>query len=310
MTQWETIQDRSSHISPTRLSLPKNHSTKRGKDIFDDTTYYIQKIQDTPSFVTSHVTQPFVSNLQTVWKDLTKDEFVYTPIRIMHKYYETAVLPMLKYTKECLHVCYTFITNELDSYINPNLVVDDTAPEMNIKDYQIEEKIKKTARRILDYMDLTQRTGMEQEEARDKAQEIIKSLKLETNLQETELLQVKETDIVSFEIKAIMQVAKTERSQLKQQLELLQSRLVNEKDTDLVISALKLEIDQLRATAENNVRKRTEQALSRLDQNISPYSSIGIQEIQQARRDALKELRFIYRDIYQINQVIDNTLLL
>lgn len=35
MSQWETIRDRSSHISPARLSSPKNHSTKRGKDIFD-----------------------------------------------------------------------------------------------------------------------------------------------------------------------------------------------------------------------------------------------------------------------------------
>lgn len=226
----------------------------------------------------------------------------------MHNYYKTAVLPMLKYTKECLRVCYTFITNELDDYVNPKL-----APEMNIKDYQVEEKIKKTARAILDYMDLTQRTGMQQEEAREKAHEIIKSLKTSSLQEKPELLQGdRDIDIVSFESKAIMQVAKTERSQLKQQLELLQSRLVNEKDTDLVISALKLEIDQLRAAAENNVRKRTEQALSRLGEVISLSSSIGIkmmQDVQQARRDALKELRFIYRDIHQINQVIDNTLI-
>ncbi|GAA5814707.1 hypothetical protein MFLAVUS_008206 [Mucor flavus] len=345
MSQWETIQDHSSHISPARLSLPKNHSTKRGKDIFDavlkssisitsnnmtnqpverqskftvksesnacirvDTTYYIQQIQNTPSLITSHVTQPFVSNIRTVWTDLTRDEIVYTPLRIMHSYYKTVVLPMLKYTKECLHVCYTFITNELDGYVNPKL-----APEMNIKDYQVEEKIKKTARAILDYMDLTQRTGMQQEEAREKAREIIKSLKTSSLQEKPELLRGdRDTDIVSFEVRAIMQVAKTERSQLKQQLKLLQSRLVNEKDTDLVISALKLEIDQLRAAAENNVRKQTEQALSRLGEIISLSSSIGIkmmQDLQQARRDALKELRFIYRDIYQINQVIDNTLL-
>ncbi|GAA5795220.1 hypothetical protein HPULCUR_000574 [Helicostylum pulchrum] len=294
MSQWETIQDRSSHISPTKLSSPKNYSTKRGKDIFDAV------LKSSISTTSNNMTNQPVERVKTVWADLTTEKFVY--------YYETAAYPMLKYTKECIYVCYNFIKNELDGYVNPKIV-----PEMNIKDYQVEEKLKKTARAILDYMDLTQRTGMQQKEATEKAHEIIKSLKTNLLQEKPELLRGdRDTDIVSYEIRAIMQVAKTERSQLKQQLELLQSRLVEEKDTDLVISALKLEIDQLRAAAENNVRKRTEQALSRLDEIISPSTSIGIkmmQDVQQARRDALKELRFIYRDIYQINQVIDNTLL-
>lgn len=35
MTQWETIHDRSSHISPVRLVQTKNYSTERGNGIFE-----------------------------------------------------------------------------------------------------------------------------------------------------------------------------------------------------------------------------------------------------------------------------------
>lgn len=38
MTDWETIQDHSAHISPARRTPLKNHSTERGKDIFDGKT--------------------------------------------------------------------------------------------------------------------------------------------------------------------------------------------------------------------------------------------------------------------------------
>ncbi|KAI9365079.1 hypothetical protein BD770DRAFT_377726 [Pilaira anomala] len=177
-------------------------------------------------------------------------------------------------------------------------------------DSVVEEKLKKTARRILEFIDLKQKTGMQQDQAKEKAREIIKSIKQETIFQEKEELEEKkDVDIISFETRAIAQVARTERSQLQQQLKLLQTRLVNGKDTDLVISALKLEIDQLRANAENKVRKRTDQAVSQINEIISPTSPIGIemiQQIQKARRDALKDLRIVYRDIYQINQLIED----
>lgn len=276
-----------------------------------DTTYYTQKAQYTQSFVTSHVTRPFVSNLQNVW--MTRDKFVYTPIRIMHNYYRTTALPILNSTKESLHLHLIYWKKELDNYINQSTESDDTGSEHNLRDSVVEEKLKKTARRILEFIDLKQKTGMQQDQAKEKAREIIKSIKQETNFQEKEELEEKkyaeDVDIISFEIRAIAQVARAERSQLQQQLELLQTRLVNGKDTDLVISALKLEIDQLRANAENKVRKRTDRAVSQINKIISPTSPIGIemaQQIQKARRDALKDLRIVYRDIYQINQLIED----
>ncbi len=35
MTHWETIQDRSAHLSQVKLVPPKNYSVERGNGIFD-----------------------------------------------------------------------------------------------------------------------------------------------------------------------------------------------------------------------------------------------------------------------------------
>jgi hypothetical protein len=48
MTEWETIFDKSSHISPVKLVPPKNYSVERGDGIFEGTKK--KKKKGTPLF--------------------------------------------------------------------------------------------------------------------------------------------------------------------------------------------------------------------------------------------------------------------
>jgi hypothetical protein len=212
---------------------------------------------------------------------------------------------------------------QLEDYVNSPSSTRKMPEQVPQKqDFVVEDKLKKTAKRILDYIDqLNQesiQTGMKQEEAKEKAQEIIKSITESTTTQEIVLeFDTVDSDAVvaAFEIQSIMETALQEKLRLEDQLDLILSRVrvlsleeAPNEDTDLFISALKTEIDQLRVAAEKSVRERTEVGLKHVEKLKSNtlVAAHMKKDLQSAQKAALKELRQAYAKLYQTNKEIDN----
>ncbi|KAI8884287.1 hypothetical protein K501DRAFT_284903, partial [Backusella circina FSU 941] len=203
---------------------------------------------------------------------------------------------------------------------------DDDKDDLSLSSRMVEDNIKRTAKRILDYMDQINqdsvRSGMKREDARRKAHDIIReithsnTIKDETEYQgnlEEESVESSEQEIskVACEIQAILQVSQLQQVELKEHLISIQAylspMLLNIQDPELLASALKSEIDQMRQDAEDQVRARTNQALSRVRPLLTDAVMSRVKsDIHSAQRAGLKELRQVYPLIYQVNEAIDN----
>lgn len=247
------------------------------------------------------------------------------PFKFLHKLYTTYLLSSWSWFKEVANLQCKKWLFQLEGYVNrPSKKPKTQQDNINLsEDSIVEDQLKKTAKRILNYIDqLNQesiKTGMKQEEAKEKAQEIIKSITDSTVQRNEEVVSElgsadSDAGIVAFEIQSIMETALQERLRLENQLDLILSHIqslnleeeLNE-DTDLFISALKTEIDQLRAAAENSVRKRTKMGLQHVEEIKSNTLVIAHMkgDLQAAQRAALKELRQIYVKLYKTNEEID-----
>ncbi|KAI8368993.1 hypothetical protein BD560DRAFT_130366 [Blakeslea trispora] len=207
---------------------------------------------------------------------------------------------------------------ELDNYVKSGQREKKTYTQASSTEDVVEDKLRKTAKRILEYIDQktleSKKMGMKQEEAKLKAQEIIESIMQETKRQAPEPMSFvfeNTMDRVAFEIQSIMETAAQQKDMLHKQLDLIQERikaLDKEQDLSFLVHALKAEVDQLRMVAENSVRERTRQALHQLEEmhetNPSVQSHIK-KDFQTAQRAALKDLREAYLKLYRTNQEID-----
>jgi hypothetical protein len=248
------------------------------------------------------------------------------PLRFVNKIYVRYRFNPWTWLKEAVNLQCKKWLYQLEGYVNSLSTKSTQQSNGNLPDKEdsmVEDKLKKTAKRILDYIDqLNQqsiKTGMKQEVAKEKAHEIIKSITESTTQRTGEIIPEPDTTdsdagVAAFEIQSIMETAVQEKLRLDDQLDLILSRvqtLSSEKelneDTDLFISALKTEIDQLRVTAENSVRERTKLGLKHVEE-IKTNALVTAhmkEDLQSAQRAALKELRQIYVKLYKTNKEID-----
>lgn len=141
-----------------------------------DTTLYTQGIYHVKRTIHSQVTQTLASKAQ-VWVDLAHHS-VYTPSRIIQEHYQKTISPILNSRVERIKNYWLLFKREYNAYVNQRM-------EYTTEETIIEEKVKKTAKWILEYIDQTNlatKTGMKKEDAKEKAQEIIKSITQETNV--------------------------------------------------------------------------------------------------------------------------------
>ncbi|CAO3618354.1 unnamed protein product [Mucor fragilis] len=255
------------------------------------------------------------------------------PVRYMNQLQSNYTKPIWIYIKGSIHEQMVQLRHQMDDYIESGShksTFTNGAEEEGVPDGIVEDKLKKAAKRILDYIDQINEqsinTGMKQDEARLKAHEIIKSITDETTASSSahiNMIDIKKdsSDVnrIAYEIQEIMNVAELEKTQLDEQLDLIQARLSsfatteNDENKDerdvqhLTIAALKSEIDNLRAIAENNVRERAKVGLKVTEGiNKSPKIKNRMKEdIQTAQRAALKDLRQVYVKLYQTNKLID-----
>ncbi|GAN08025.1 hypothetical protein MAM1_0186c07531 [Mucor ambiguus] len=255
------------------------------------------------------------------------------PVRYINQLQSTYMKPVWNYIKGYTHEHMIRLRHQMDDYIESGShksTHTNGADERGLPNGIVEDKLKKTAKRILDYIDQINEqsinTGMKQDEARLKAQEIIKSITDATTASNTAHINIididensSDVDRIAHEIQEIMEVALLEKAQLDEQLDLIQAKLssfaVVDEDEDkderdvqhLTIAALKSEIDNLRAIAENNVRERAKAGLKVVESvNKSPSIRNRMKEdIQTAQRVALKDLRQVYVKLYQTNKLID-----
>ncbi|OBZ86927.1 hypothetical protein A0J61_05018 [Choanephora cucurbitarum] len=382
MSHWETILDKSSHVSPVKIVPLKNHSAERVEQYLkamstqptlDQTEIHRKCQQDyasssytcTPAHYfpspytllqehiwnqhwiahTRHNTiewiyrshmylQPYTETLDAVndWVEKTTigdlmdvcnqhmHQLVYTAdgklrvLEVTRQVHYTYLLPWWTSTKTWTLDRIHQWRKELDDYVESG----QTTKEERVPTEDVEDKLRKTAKRILEYIDQksqeSKKMGMKQEEAKVKAQEIIKNIMQETEKQAPEplLLDFENTmDRVAFEIQSIMETAAQQKVMLNKQLDLIQERiktLDRQQDLSFLVNALKAEVDQLRVIAENSVRERTQLALSQLEEmqetNPSVQSHIK-RDFQTAQHAALKDLREAYIKLYQTNQEID-----
>ncbi|KAI9475563.1 MAG: hypothetical protein EXX96DRAFT_270988 [Benjaminiella poitrasii] len=243
------------------------------------------------------------------------------------------ILPLQKTIRTFVMTQLRQWRHHLDMYIESgssrpvhHLKSDDAQSE----DLTVEDHLRKTAKRILAYIDQLNedvvKSGLKKEEAREKAQRMIESVTAIIASPPKEYRHFTATadstpaaaDNVAFEIQSIMDVATLEKRQLAKQLDLLQDRLYsyNEDEHDdeengYFVHALKAEVEQLRAAAENSVRERTKLALERLQETTdnSIVSARMKENLQTAQRAALKELRQqIYIKLYETNKEIEQLL--
>lgn len=299
-------------------------------------------------------TEPYITKIQQgyYWTEATSiktayreasifaKSMVYTPenqfrlvyyARLFQKSYIT---PSWTYIKDIIYKYLVQLRHQMDDYIKSGSIESLHRNEHVENGYEkdggnngiMEDKLKRTAKKILDYIDQINKesanTGMKQDEAREKAQEIIKSITGATtndhiHIQNVVNINEESTDVdkIAYEIQEIMELASTEKIQLDEQLDLIQSRLsilqmTEEQETQLLIPALKAEIDHLRAIAENNVRQRTKSSLQLVQgMNTNPSIKNRMKEdLQSAQRAALKDLRQVYVKLYQTNKLIDELL--
>ncbi|KAL9551719.1 hypothetical protein MBANPS3_004121 [Mucor bainieri] len=301
-------------------------------------------------------TEPYISKIQHGyrWTETTSvksaykqsshfaKSLIYTeegqlrPMRYINQLQSSYIKPVWSYTKDYLHGHMVRLRHQMDDYIESG---SHKSSHMNgaMKDGKeglansiVEDKLKRTAKRILDYIDQINEqsinTGMKQDEARLKAHEIIKSITDATTSSHTAHIHIididensSDVDRIAHEIQEIMEVALQEKAQLDEQLDLIQAKLssfaTRDKDENkderdvhqLTIAALKSEINHLRAIAENNVRDKAKASLTVVE-SISKSTSIKNrmkEDIQTAQRAALKDLRQVYVKLYQTNKLID-----
>ncbi|KAI8646200.1 hypothetical protein BD408DRAFT_410369 [Parasitella parasitica] len=245
---------------------------------------------------------------------------IYTPQNELR-----SVKYITKHIRDIVDKLWVKLRLQMEEYIDSGSIA---SLHSNKKDsensYVVEDKLKKTAKRILDYIDQineeSANTGMKQNEARLKAQEIIKGIADAITVDHVQMPQTisinqdsTDVDKIAVEIHKIMELASLEKKQLDEKLDLIQSKLLTlptdneEQDSHLLIIALKAEVDQLRATAEQNVRKKTKSSLQ-IVESIHAIPSIKNhmrEDIQSAQRAALKDLRQVYIKLYQTNKLMD-----
>ncbi|KAI8970355.1 hypothetical protein BDF20DRAFT_890769 [Mycotypha africana] len=217
------------------------------------------------------------------------------------------------------------------------------------------DRIRQTAKRIVDYLDEKSRKsamrGMHKEEAKEKAREIIQNLIQNGNHDKTIIGDNFHTDsntisneadlhsLVAKEIHSILEYAAAEKAQLIHQLNLIQaqikeapsSTLANDYNDDkrddeagkddlqqkqrYFVFALKNEVEVLRATAEDNIRKRTKLSSERVGTLMQKHTDNSIvqqhiiENIQSTQKLALKDLRQTYVQLYETKKQIDQQLL-
>lgn len=281
--------------------------------------------EDTKASLHARVTQPLIIKLNKAyhWFDTadaiqklgnSAEPLMKMPQKMVQEY----VKPFWELVKENVIKYTNLWRQQLDEYVEyGNPLVDSPTEEVESVDTLVEEKIKKTTRRILEYIDQlnkeNKKAGMDGEQAKRKAQEIIKDIKEEAKALKRQRVEAlvfdKDDDLLEHEVKSIVEVAQWEKDQLQRELGLLQSRLAvddtGDKDLHLV-AALKLEIEYLRANAETKVRDRAKEAILHLQENGAIITTTMKDRIHLTQKDALKNLRQVYRNIYQTNQIIDN----
>ena len=280
---------------------------------------YLQPYTETLDAVNDWVEKTTIGDLMDVCNQ-HMHQLVYTAdgklrvLEVTRQVHYTYLLPWWTSTKTWTLDRIHQWRKELDDYVESG----QTTKEERVPTEDVEDKLRKTAKRILEYIDQksqeSKKMGMKQEEAKVKAQEIIKNIMQETEKQAPEplLLDFENTmDRVAFEIQSIMETAAQQKVMLNKQLDLIQERiktLDRQQDLSFLVNALKAEVDQLRVIAENSVRERTQLALSQLEEmqetNPSVQSHIK-RDFQTAQHAALKDLREAYIKLYQTNQEID-----
>jgi hypothetical protein len=270
------------------------------------------------------------TNLKTAYKTAVYDGSSLRIVRVMDWIYHGYIQPSLATVQHKISDRVSDWKNQLIDYVNnPQYDVSFDDENVDIKQDddlhsgRVEDNIKKTAKRILDYIDQVNqestRSGMKREDARRKAQEIIREITHPNTVQDQsvetkdEEAQSSEEEIskVAFEIREILKVSQDQRDELEAHLSLIQSNLsptlLNQHDPKLLASALKSEIDQMRQESEDQVRARTNQALNRLYPLLTDIVMSRVKsDIHSAQRSALRNLRDIYPRIYELHEAIDN----
>ncbi|KAG2195213.1 hypothetical protein INT46_010780 [Mucor plumbeus] len=296
-------------------------------------------------------TEPYISKIQQGyrWTETTSiktacreasifaESLIYTPenqFRLVYYaklFQRKYITSSWTYVKDIIYKYLVQLRHQIDDYIKSGSIESLHRNENVKNEYEkddgnngiMEDKLKRTAKKILDYIDQINKesanTGMKQDEAREKAQEIIKSITGATtngHVHKQKVININEestnVDKIAYEIQEIMELASTEKMHLNEQLDLVQSRLsilqtTEGQETQLLFPALKAEIDHLRAIAENNVRQRTKSSLQLVQgMNANPNIKNRMKEdLESAQRAALKDLRQVYVKLYQTNKLID-----
>ncbi|CEP17816.1 hypothetical protein [Parasitella parasitica] len=238
-------------------------------------------------------------------------------------------LSLVKYlTKDLKDAIYKSLVQlrfQMNEYIESGSIAPSHSNKEDTRnEHIVEDKLKRTAKRILDYIDHideeASQAGMKQDEARKKAHEIIESITEEIKVEPIQMPQAininldsTEVDQIAFELQEITKLALLEKTRLSEQLNLIQSRVSTlptdneDQGSHLLINALKAEVDHLRATAEENIRAKTKSSLQIIEKMhaIPSIKHRMREDMQSAQRAALKDLRQVYVKLYQTNKLLD-----
>ncbi|KAK4519022.1 adenine phosphoribosyltransferase [Mucor velutinosus] len=302
---------------------------------YEATEPYISKVKQGYRWTeTTSVKSAFKLTSHVVKSLIYTDGEQLGPVRYINQLQSNYIKPVWNYIKDYIHKHMVQLRHQMDDYIESGsheLAYTNGAEEQGVSGGIVEDKLKRTAKRILDYIDQINEqsinTGMKQDEARLKAHEIIKSITDATTASNPAHINIidinkdsSDVEKIAYEIQEIMEVAVLEKRQLDEQLDLIQAKLSsfavtgnddkNKDERDVhhfTIAALKSEIDNLRAIAENNVRQRAKASVTVAESiNRSPSIKNRMKEdIQTAQRAALKDLRQVYVKLYQTNKLID-----
>lgn len=257
--------------------------------------------------------QESIKRLQMIKDDYVSKLDLSWPLDNAKEYYRSYMEPHVIWVKEYSYSLCEEFQNQLIRYVEsgkPKSFYQDNAVHPN-------DRFKATAKRILEYFNKSSKSGMKQDEAREKAKEILNSLFLEKIDEIREAKQVPfvvgDSDAVAHEIQSIMKVAMEEKAELDEQLSIIQSNIQegkfsqhdNRDDFVLFVDAVKDEIEGLRMKAENSVRNRTKLAILSTNSE-NPIVNRHIKEdLLSTQKAALKDLRQIYIKLYETNKMID-----
>ncbi|KAI7897553.1 uncharacterized protein BX663DRAFT_527809 [Cokeromyces recurvatus] len=299
-----------------------SHSKERTEGWLNDPLYQhsVNQIQSVYHWLDTTSVRTAMQEIQTWVRSFiyTSDNQVYI-IQAARNTYTNHIVPYWYKIKAFISIQLRQWRHDFDQYVESGsskraLRIDDMS-----QDQTVEDRLRKTAKRILDYIDQMNqdsiKTGLKREQAREKAKQMIKGITLETPKRPstTDPISTDAADLIAFEIQSIMDLASLEKEQLNKQLDLIWERLqflTKDDNVEFFVQALKTEVDRLRASAENNVRERAKLGFEKLQKmKVNPIVKGRMKEnIQTAQRAALKDLRKMYVKLYETNKKIEQLL--